>query len=97
MLALKGDQLVAAGHRLTMTRDQFRFVIERIDLAARAGTKDHEDVLCFGREMRLTRSIRVCWIDRRTQRSLVVTEQAFTAKQLGKGNTTQTESHMIQE
>jgi len=48
LLALERQQLLSSRHRLTVTSDQLGLIVERVDLAARTGAEDHEDVLGFG-------------------------------------------------
>ena len=56
--ALEGDELLAAGQRLAVALDQFRLVVQRVEMAARAGAEDVQDALRLGREVRRPRGQR---------------------------------------
>ena len=55
MLALEGDQLLLAGHRLAVALDQLGLVVPGIEVAARPGAEDHEHPLGLRREVRRAR------------------------------------------
>ena len=52
VLALKGDQFVAAGQRLAVALDELGLVVPCIDMAQRARRENHQNVLGFGGESR---------------------------------------------
>ena len=56
-LALEGDESLRAGHPLAVAFEQLRFVVPGFEMAAGAGTKDHEDVARFGHEVRCPRGV----------------------------------------
>ena len=55
-----------------MIFDQGRFVIEGIEVAAGTGAENHQDLFCFGFEVRLSSLVGSCRIDRGADGSFVV-------------------------
>src|SRR5262245_19129344 len=87
--ALEGDELFAARQRRTMAADEFRFVVEGVELAAGAAAKDHQHVLRARREVRRTRRIGVAWVNDGTQWFLAGNtrgEQSLSAEQVRQRN-----------
>ena len=63
LLALEGDELLTARHRLAVVFDEFRLVVEGVHLAHRAGAENHEHVLRPRWVVRLPRGIGIRRID----------------------------------
>ena len=49
--ALKGNQLFVSGKGLAVTANQFRFVIERVDVTQGSGTKHNDYIFSFAGKM----------------------------------------------
>ena len=81
VLALKGDELVPPGHRLAVALDQLRLVIPRVQMAQRAGAKDHQHILRLGREMRRARRVGMLRRPVRTNGRFVRAEQLLLGEQ----------------
>jgi hypothetical protein len=63
VLTLEGDELIGARHRLAVAADEFGFVVERVEMAQRAGAEDHQDVLGPWCEVGSARGVRTEGID----------------------------------
>src|SRR5690349_19015769 len=93
LFALKRNQAIGPWHLLSMSSDQCRLVVKRIELAAGSRTENHEHVFGTGREMWLTSRKWSRRIDQRTNRLLVTDASLFrrqgliTLQQLGERHT----------
>ena len=98
LLALECNQF-STRQVLSISFDQFRFVVEGVYLAARSRAEDDNDILCPCRKVRLSRSIGVCRIDGRANRGMVVTlpKHVVRVQQTGQGNRTQAGRKFIQK
>ena len=100
LLALEGDELLGAGHGLTMATDQLRLVIEGVELAAGAATKDHQHILGARREVRLARTIRPTGLDGRAEGLWPTgrfSQKTLPTQKMGQGNGSQAQTGVAEE
>ncbi len=83
VLALEGDQFARTRHRHVVTLHQLGLEIERVHVAHRTRTKDHQHAFGFRCEVRRTRRVRPRGIEGGTERRFVRGEQSFLRQQRG--------------
>ena len=85
---LKCFQPLCARHRQAIALDQFRLVVERVELTARARAENHENILRCRSEVRWPSRERLGRIDRRRGRASL-RQQSLARQKTGQGYTAQ--------
>ena len=94
LLALKRHQVFRARHRLTMLLDQFRLVIECVNLATGAGAENHQHILCRRFVMRIACGKRAAWDNLRTNWACFVRQKALVLQQTRECDTAQSRGRL---